>query len=124
MLFKKNIKAYNVDACRKYLHEDINELKPSVIIPFGYWAMIAISGDILTSKSRGKTTEEWTGFEIPDQRFLTWIVPTWDMFQLNLDVQKPDTVKIMQFVSHWKKALKLIDMSVKKIEYEKRVRVF
>ena len=117
------IKSINVDACRKYLHDDINELKPSVIIPFGYWAMIAISGDILTSKSRGKTTDDWTGYVIPDQRFLTWIVPTYDIFQLSLDTAKPDNVKIMQMLSHFENALKLLDVSVNKVDYESHVKV-
>ena len=120
---RKNIKAFNVDACRKYLHEDINELKPSVIIPFGYWAMIAISGDILTSKSRGKTTDEWTGYTIPDQRFLTWIIPTWDIFQLNIDTAKPDNVKIMQMIFHFGNALKVLDTPVDKIDYEGKVKI-
>jgi DNA polymerase-1 len=113
----------NVDACRKYLHEDINELKPSVIIPFGYWAMISISGDILTNKSRGKITDEWTGYIIPDQRFLTWIVPTWDIFQLNIDTNKQDNVKIMQLTEHFEKALMLLDMPVEKVDYEKRIKI-
>jgi len=120
---RKNIKSINVDACRKYLHEDINELKPKVIIPFGYWAMIGISGDILTNKSRGKYTEDWTDYQIPDQRFLTWIVPTWDMYQLNIDANKPDTVKIMQLKKHFENALKLLDKPVNKIDYEKRVQI-
>jgi uracil-DNA glycosylase family 4 len=120
---RKNIKAFNVDACRKYLHEDINELKPVVIIPFGYWAMIGISGDILTSKSRGKYTEDWTDYTIPDQRFLSWIVPTWDIFQLNLETNKPDSVKIMQFVTHWKNAIRLLNVPVNKIDYEKKVKI-
>jgi uracil-DNA glycosylase family 4 len=120
---REKIKSLNVDACRKYLHEDINELKPDVVIPFGYWATIAISGDILTSKSRGKTTDDWTGYSIPDQRFLTWIVPTWDIFQLNLDFDKPDNVKVMQMISHFEVALKLLNVPVKKIDYEKRVKI-
>jgi len=118
---KKNIKSFNVEACRKYLHEDINELKPKVIIPFGYWAMIGVSGDILTTKSRGKITEDWTDYAIPDQRFLTWIVPTWDIFQLNIDATKPDSVKIKQFISFFKKAISLIDTQVEKIDYNKQV---
>jgi uracil-DNA glycosylase family 4 len=118
---RKPIKSFNVDACRKYLHQDIEELKPKVIIPFGYWAMIAISGDILTSKSRGKTTDEWTGYTIPDQRFLTWIVPTWDIYQLNMETNKPDTVKLTQTLSHFENALRLLDVPVDKIDYEKRV---
>ena len=118
---RKNIKSDNVDACRKYLHEDINELKPKIIIPFGYWAMIGISGDILTSKSRGKYTEDWTDYTIPDQRFLTWIIPTWDIFQLNIDATKPDTVKIMQLKKHFENALNVLDTPVRKIDYEKRV---
>ena len=118
---RKNIKSFNVDACRKYLHDDINELKPKVIIPFGYWAMMGVSGDILTSKSRGKYTEDWTDYTIPDQRFLTWIIPTWDIYQLNIDSNKPDSVKIMQFISYFKKAIKLINVPVKKIDYEKKV---
>ena len=118
---KKQIKSYNVDACRKYLHESINELNPRVIIPFGYWAMIGISGDILTSKSRGKTTDEWTGYSIPDQRFLKWIIPTWDIFQLKLETDKQDTVKIKQFISHWQKALDLINVPVKNINYKERI---
>jgi uracil-DNA glycosylase family 4 len=117
----KSIKSFNVDACRRYLHEDINELKPGVIVSFGYWATIAISGDILTGKSRGKTTDEWTGYTIPDQRFLTWIIPTWDVYQLNIDTNKPDNVKIMQLLSHFEHAIKLLDVSVNKIAYEKRV---
>ena len=120
---KKQIKSYNVDACRKYLHENINELNPSVIIPFGYWAMIGISGDILTGKSRGKYTEEWTDYIIPDQRFLKWIIPTWDTFQLKLETDKQDTVKIKQFISHWQNAIDLINVSVKKIDYEKRIKI-
>lgn len=118
---KKAIKSYNVEACRKQLHEDINELKPKVIIPFGYWAMICISGDILTSKSKGKTTDDWTDYAIPDQRFLTWIIPTWDIFQLNIDASKPDNVKIKQFIAHWKNALNLLNKPVEKTDYEKRV---
>ena len=120
---RKNIKSHNVEACRKYLHEDINELEPSVIVPFGYWAVIGVSGDILTSKSRGKTIEDWTDFTIPDQRFLTWIIPTWDIYQLNLDTNRQDSVKIMQFIAHWKSAVEKIDVPVTKIDYEKRVRV-
>jgi uracil-DNA glycosylase family 4 len=120
---RKNIKQFNVEACRKYLHQDIEELNPSVIIPFGYWAMIAVSGDILTNKSRGKTTDEWTDYVIPDQRFLKWIVPTWDIYQLNMDTDKPDNVKIMQMVSHFEKALDLLDVPVKRIDYEKRVQI-
>jgi DNA polymerase-1 len=120
---RKNIKALNVDSCRKYLHENINELKPKVIVPFGYWAMIGVSGDILTSRSRGKSTDEWTDYTIPDQRFLTWIVPTWDIFQLNLETNKSDNVKIMQLEKHFENALKLLDVPVNKIDYEKRVKV-
>lgn len=100
------IKSVHCEACRKYLHNDIKQLKPLVIIPFGYYAVMGISGDILTSKSRGKTALDWTGFMIPDQRFGAWIAPTWGIHYLELDTRYPDVVKRRQLLDHVKAALR------------------
>ena len=76
---KKSVNAIYCNACRKYLHETINKLDPKVIVPFGYWAMIGVSGDILTSKDTGKNSTDWQGEHIPDQRFKKWICPTFEL---------------------------------------------
>jgi len=120
---KKNIKSPQCEACRKYLHQDIEELQPAVIIPVGYWAMIGVSGDILTGKSRGKTAQDWAGFQIPDQRFMKWICPTHDTYMFNLDSNKPNNVLVDQFVKHVRRAVLRAETPVKKYNYEKRVKI-
>jgi uracil-DNA glycosylase family 4 len=120
---KKNIKSNQCEACRKYLHQDIEELKPDVIIPMGYWPMMSVSGDLLNSKSRGKTSGEWAGFIIPDQRFAIWIAPTYDLYLLGIDSQKPDRVRIEQFVLHIDNAINRAQEQVKRIDYNKKVEV-
>jgi uracil-DNA glycosylase family 4 len=113
----KQVKATQCEACRKFLHEDIKELNPLVIVPFGYWAMIGVSGDILTTKSRGKVSADWTDYIIPDQRFQKWIIPTWDPFLLNFDGYKKDTVRIKQLVNHIKTAIAYTEKKVAQNNY-------
>jgi len=120
---RKAIKGINSEACRKYLHEDIKELDPAAIIPVGYWPMMGVSGDILTGKSRGRSSGDWAGFAIPDQRFRKWVCPTWDAFTLNLDGKKPDNVRIEQLLRHFGTAIEKANEAVAVDEYEGKVQL-
>lgn len=121
----KSPNAADTAACRKRLHADIENLNPAVIVPFGYWAMIGVSGDILSNKLTGKGSGDWAGAVIPDQRWLKWIVPTWETFWLNLFDRIPDPVYRMQMVDHIKKAIELSEkkIPVKSRNDEKRINV-
>jgi len=119
------VDALSVGACRNRLHDDIRELDPAVIVPFGYWAMMAVSGDILNNSTSGKNSGDWAGEVIPDQRWLKYIVPTWEPFWLNLLDRIPDPVYRKQMVLHIKKAIELAkeNKPIKKCNDEKRINI-
>jgi len=118
------VNSLSVGACRERLHADIQNLDPRVIIPFGYWATMGVSGDILNNKTSGNGTTDWAGEVIPDQRFQKWILPTWEPFWSNvLDDTKQDTIYIRQTVDCFTKALDLLNTPIKKRNDEKRIKV-
>lgn len=119
---RKTVNAMYCNACRKYLHETITELNPKVIVPFGYWAMIGISGDILTSKDTGKNSTEWQGEHIPDQRWKKWICPTFEPSFVGTtdNLNKPVLMAIKKDVKY---ALKLTSIPVPIREDSKHVHI-
>jgi len=120
---KKSIKPYNSEPCRRYIHSDIEELNPAVIIPVGYWAFVGLVGDKLLGKHRGRGSGDWAGHVIPDQYLGKWVCPTWDLFLLNLETNKPDSIRIEQLVQHFDRALSMIDEPVQVVDYNKKVKI-
>ncbi len=108
----KSINAINCSACRKYLHETIKDLDPSVIIPFGYWAVQGISGDIFTSKDSGRNSTDWQGEQIPDQRWKKWICPTFETSFVGINEKQPNTPVLKAIKEDVANAIKLIDVPV------------
>ena len=119
---RKAVNAISCGACRTYLHDTIRELTPKVIIPFGYWAMIGVSGDILTSKDTGKNSTDWQGEHIPDQRWKIWICPTFELTFVGTgdNLNKPVLMAIQKDV---KDAMKLASVPVPIREDDKHVHI-
>ena len=109
---RKSVNATYCNACRSYLHESIEELNPSVIIPFGYWALQGVVGDILSSKDTGKNSTEWQGEHIPDQRFRKWICPTFELSFTGIDTDNPNTPVIKAIREDVASAVKLVNVPV------------
>ena len=108
----KSVNALNCNSCRKYLHDDIKRLNPKVIIPFGYWALQGVVGDILSSKDAGKNSTEWQGEHIPDQRFKKWICPTFEISFTGIDTDKPNTPVIDAIKKDIAYAMELVNIPV------------
>lgn len=117
------VNALSVSACRQRLHKIITELNPKAIVPFGYWAMQGVSGDLFNNKSAGKSSKDWAGHVIPDQRWLKWIVPTWESFWLNLLDRRPDPVYRAQLTSAVKKAVEIRNEPIEKRDDTSRVKI-
>jgi len=120
---KKTIKPYNSEPCRRYIHSDIEELNPSVIIPVGYWAFVGLVGDRLLGRHRGSGSGDWAGHVIPDQFYGRWVCPTWDLFLLNMETNRPDAVRIEQLIQHFDKAISMIDKPVEIVDYNAAVKL-
>lgn len=72
----KNTKSVEaaIDYCRPNLAKTVGELNPEVIIPLGTEAVMSVIG-WLWKKGEGGVMR-WRGFQIPNRRINTWVVPT------------------------------------------------
>jgi uracil-DNA glycosylase family 4 len=120
---KNNIKNDHITACRKYLLQDIEELNPAVIIPFGYWPLMGVVGDRLDGKTVGKNIIDWSGEVIPDQTLLKYIIPVYEPHWLNLTQRYPDEVRIRQLCSWISHALGIRNDEIMQRDDKKRVKI-
>jgi uracil-DNA glycosylase family 4 len=63
------------DYCRPNLLNTVAELRPNVVIPFGYLATRAMVGRVW--KEDIGTMRQWAGWRIPCQDPNVWVCPTW-----------------------------------------------
>lgn len=66
---------YEMDCCRRFVLQIIDQYKPSVIIPLGSAAVYSLLNHRWRLDSLQGITR-WRGWTIPDQDFGTWICPT------------------------------------------------
>lgn len=72
-----------INACRKNLINTIEKYKPEKIITLGSTALKSLIGERLSILKIGK----WTGHQIPDQFYKTWVYPTYHPSYL---IRNPD----------------------------------
>lgn len=64
-----------IDYCRPLVMKAINELKPEMIIPLGLPAVKSVIGPYINQSQI--TASLWVGWEIPFQKWNTWICPNY-----------------------------------------------
>jgi DNA polymerase-1 len=94
---KRNPKKEEIDACSKYLDEEISRIRPKVIVPLGAVATKYFLGAKKISDVRGYVFE--MGFESKgEEKFTSFIIPTYspkslvarpsNLFELQSDIKK------------------------------------
>ena len=68
-------KAVMADYCRPTLHATIADLRPTVVVTFGYLAARAFLGRVW--KEDIGDLRQWVGWVIPSQTPNAWVCPTW-----------------------------------------------
>jgi len=65
-----------VATCRGFTAQDIERLKPKIIIPMGINAVTAVLDDRLRGRMTGTKPTAFIGCRIPDQEYRCWVCPT------------------------------------------------
>jgi uracil-DNA glycosylase family 4 len=81
---------FEIESCRKFKLQIINQYKPRLIIVLGDAALKSIVGG-RWKKDLG-SIYKWQGFQIPDQEFMAWICPT---FHPNMIEHSSPVVKVL-----------------------------
>ena len=66
---------FQIDSCRVFMMQEINKLKPRLIIPMGAYALQSVLGTIWTDSLNN--IEKWRGWIIPDQTLKCFVAPTY-----------------------------------------------
>lgn len=89
--------------CRPLLMERINELKPSVVILCGQYALQSVVGESYDTEEL-KTIQEWDGIRIPSRNPVAWLCPVQDPARL---ANSPGNVREKFFEHNMRAALEL-----------------
>lgn len=98
--YSEEIKMTNVAFCRSSVLKLIHDKKPKVVVLFGNEALESIIG-YRWKKDMG-TIYKWRGWTIPDQDLQTWVIPVFDLKQVeensNIDkvILKQDLMKVKE----------------------------
>lgn len=100
----EEIENKEIDACRLFLDDLIDEIKPEIIIPMGSAATRSILAPEWGDKVGG--FPRWVGFQIPSRRHNAWICPT---YHPNWVIEKEDEVLVDIMESQIRQAFDLLD---------------
>jgi len=92
-----------VDCCRVFLNQLINEIQPEIIIPMGTTAIQSV----IAPEWMGATGSfaQWVGYQIPSQKYNAWICPTYHPAWV---LERGDDICVKIFQKHLKDASKRI----------------
>lgn len=90
-----------IDACRRFLLEEIDTHPPKVIVALGGSGLYAAIGQDWPDIG---ALSRWVGWTIPSRRFNAWVCPTWHPAYL---LRTPDEVLRGLFREHLRRAFEL-----------------
>lgn len=97
--------------CRQKVHSFIEKYHPVAILALGDRAMASLVKHRSDFRGKFGTIDNWEGYCIPDQKFGSWIIPTWPINRLmELEEGKDGNGKV--YLRHFRNSMKMLKDAV------------
>lgn len=97
--------------CRQKVHSFIEKCHPVAILALGDRAMTSLVKHRSDFRGKFGIIDNWEGYCIPDQKFGSWIIPTWPINRLmELEDGKDGNGKV--YLRHFRNSLKMLKEAV------------
>lgn len=111
-----------IDYCRPHVIKNVQELKPTVIIPLGAVAADSLLGWLWKEDVGG--INRWAGYRIPHQKLNAWVCPTFHPAALLYEKGGLGRLMERMFVDHLRAAVSLKGRPWKEVpNYEEKIDV-